>query len=59
MAHYDSKRTPDGFVGATDSVVPYAILMHIARELDAHMTRMHDEMSALGEGGSTEMDMGV
>ncbi|KAI1343077.1 peptidase family M28 [Xylariaceae sp. FL0016] len=59
VAHYDSKITPDGFIGATDSAAPCAILMHVARTLDAYLTQMHDEMDALGEGGTVEMDMGV
>ncbi|KAI1411122.1 peptidase family M28-domain-containing protein [Hypoxylon sp. FL1857] len=59
VAHYDSKITPKGFIGATDSAVPCAILMHVARTLDKFVTQMHDEMSALGEGGTVPMDMGV
>lgn len=59
VAHYDSKITPNGFIGATDSAAPCAILMHVARTLDRFVTQMYDEMSALGEGGSVEMDMGV
>lgn len=59
VAHYDSKITPNGFIGATDSAVPCAILMHVARTLDKFVTQMYDEMSALGEGGSVDMDMGV
>ncbi|KAI3335658.1 peptidase family M28 [Ustulina deusta] len=59
VAHYDSKITPDGFIGATDSAVPCAILMHVARIIDPFVTQMHDEMSALGEGGTVPMDMGV
>ncbi|CAJ2505066.1 Uu.00g124600.m01.CDS01 [Anthostomella pinea] len=59
VAHYDSKIAPEGFVGATDSAAPCAILMHVARSIDAYLTQMHDEMQALGEGGSVEMDMGV
>ena len=58
-AHYDSKKLPNGFVGATDSAVPCAILMHVARSMDQYMTQMHDEMDALGEGGTVAMDMGV
>ncbi|KAI0477515.1 glutaminyl-peptide cyclotransferase [Xylariaceae sp. FL0804] len=58
-AHYDSKISPEGFVGATDSAAPCAILMHVARALDRFVTQMHDEMDALGEGGTVEMDMGV
>jgi glutaminyl-peptide cyclotransferase len=59
VAHYDSKYRPEGFIGATDSAVPCAILMHVARSLDKYLTQMHDEMDALGEGGTVEMDMGV
>lgn len=60
VAHFDSKITPSGFIGATDSAVPCAVLMHVARSIDKYLTQMHDEMVALGElGGSPEMDMGV
>ncbi|KAK9774834.1 putative Glutaminyl-peptide cyclotransferase [Seiridium cardinale] len=60
VAHYDSKMKPDGFIGATDSAVPCAILLHVARFVDEYMQRMHDEMIALGElGGTVPMDMGV
>lgn len=59
VAHYDSKITPTGFIGATDSAVPCAILMHVARSIDRFITQMHNEMSALGEGGTVPMDMGV
>lgn len=56
--HYDSKSLPEGHVGAT-SAVPCAILMHVARSIDGYMTQMHDEMNALGEGGTVAMDMGI
>jgi hypothetical protein len=59
VAHYDSKYSPTGFVGATDSAVPCAILMHVARTLDKFLTQMHEEMNALGEGGTVEQDMGI
>lgn len=60
VAHFDSKITPNGFIGATDSAVPCAVLMHVARSIDKYLTQMHDEMVELGElGGSPEMDMGV
>jgi len=58
-AHYDSKSVPEGFIGATDSAVSCAILMHVARSIDRYVTQMHEEMAALGEGGSVDMDMGV
>ncbi|KAI8938755.1 hypothetical protein NX059_004621 [Plenodomus lindquistii] len=39
VAHYDSKYTPKGFIGATDSAAPCAMLMHIARSIDAALTK--------------------
>ena len=33
-AHYDSKRTPRGFLGATDSALPVALLLDMALTLD-------------------------
>lgn len=60
VAHFDSKLTPTGFIGATDSAVPCAVLMHVARSIDKYLTQMHDEMVELGElGGSVPMDMGI
>lgn len=60
VAHFDSKSLPAGFIGATDSAVPCAVLMHVAKSIDKYLTQMHDEMVALGEqGGSPATDMGV
>jgi glutaminyl-peptide cyclotransferase len=59
VAHYDSKIEPKGFIGATDSAAPCAVLMHVARSIDKYVTQMHDEMAALNEGGTVEMDMGI
>ncbi|KAI8937059.1 hypothetical protein NX059_006278 [Plenodomus lindquistii] len=59
VAHYDSKYQPDGFIGATDSAAPCAMLLHVAKVVDAYVQRMYDEMQELGEGGSVEMDMGI
>lgn len=39
VAHYDSKLTPAGFIGATDSAAPCAMLMHVARSIDEALTR--------------------
>ena len=33
-AHYDSKVTPTGFLGATDSALPVALLLDMALTLD-------------------------
>ncbi|KAG9191633.1 glutaminyl-peptide cyclotransferase [Alternaria panax] len=59
VAHYDSKLQPSGFIGATDSAAPCAMLMHIAKLVDPYIQRMYDEMSALQEGGTVDMDMGI
>lgn len=48
VAHYDSLRTPEGFIGATDSAAPCAMLMHAARNLDAAMTKRWAAMDKLG-----------
>jgi glutaminyl-peptide cyclotransferase len=47
-AHYDSKLTPHGFIGATDSAVPCAMLLHAARAVDEALTRKWDAMAAQG-----------
>jgi glutaminyl-peptide cyclotransferase len=39
VAHYDSKYTPEGFIGAIDSAAPCAMIMHVARSIDAAMTK--------------------
>lgn len=39
VAHYDSKYTPKGFIGATDSAAPCAMILHIARSIDAALTK--------------------
>ena len=50
VAHYDSKLTPSGFIGATDSAVPCAILMHAARSVDAALTKKWAAMQMEHEG---------
>ena len=39
VAHYDSKLEPEGFIGAVDSAVPCAVLMHAARSIDEALTK--------------------
>ncbi|CAO2657232.1 Nn.00g033580.m01.CDS01 [Neocucurbitaria sp. VM-36] len=39
VAHYDSKYTPKGFIGAIDSAAPCAMIMHVARSIDAALTK--------------------
>lgn len=59
VAHYDSKLKPDGFIGATDSAAPCAMIMWAAKVVDKYAQQMYDEMSELGEGGDVDMDMGI
>lgn len=54
VAHYDSMHKPEGFVGATDSAAPCAILLHAARSIDAALTRKWDAMKESGEAGMDE-----
>lgn len=39
VAHYDSKYTPEGFIGATDSAAPCAMILHIARSIDSALSK--------------------
>lgn len=48
VAHYDSKFTPEGFIGAIDSAAPCAMILHAARSIDAALTKKWKEMVADG-----------
>ncbi|KAL6716613.1 hypothetical protein ACLMJK_006181 [Lecanora helva] len=48
VAHYDSKMSPEGFIGATDSAAPCAMLMHTARSLDGALTKKWAAMKNVG-----------
>jgi hypothetical protein len=50
-AHYDSKLTPLGFIGATDSAASCAMLMHVARSVDEALTSKWAAMEAEGSRG--------
>jgi glutaminyl-peptide cyclotransferase len=52
VAHYDSKLTPPGFIGATDSAAPCAMIMHAARSVDEALTRKWTSMQADGSADS-------
>ncbi|KAF2022373.1 hypothetical protein BU24DRAFT_458230 [Aaosphaeria arxii CBS 175.79] len=39
VAHYDSKISPEGFIGAIDSAAPCAMLLHAARSIDKALTK--------------------
>ncbi|KAH7020926.1 peptidase family M28-domain-containing protein [Microdochium trichocladiopsis] len=49
VAHYDSKIAPEGFIGATDSAAPCAMLMYTAKTIDAQLTKLWEGMEASGE----------
>jgi hypothetical protein len=46
VAHYDSKYKPDGFIGATDSAAPCAIILHAIKSVDAALTKKWKEAEA-------------
>lgn len=48
VAHYDSKLSPTGFIGAIDSAAPCAMLLHTARAIDDALTKKWNAMSAAG-----------
>lgn len=50
-AHYDSKYKPEGFIGATDSAVPCAVIMHAMRSIDTALTK---KWAAMDEAGHTQ-----
>lgn len=54
VAHFDSKLSPPGFIGATDSAAPCAMIMHAARSVDEALTRKWDAMKAEGSNGLEE-----
>jgi hypothetical protein len=49
VAHFDSKLTPKGFIGATDSAAPCAMLLHVARSIDSALTARWKKMQDDGE----------
>lgn len=44
VAHYDSKYSPEGFIGAIDSAAPCAMIMHAVRAIDDALTRKWTSM---------------
>lgn len=56
VAHYDSKITPDGFIGAIDSAAPCAMILHAARSIDQALTRKWEAMMVEGEGTNADLD---
>lgn len=48
VAHFDSKYEPDGFIGATDSAAPCAMILHAAQSLDKLLDAKWQTMQAQG-----------
>ncbi|KAL8714527.1 MAG: hypothetical protein Q9220_001475 [cf. Caloplaca sp. 1 TL-2023] len=59
VAHYDSLSSPKGFIGATDSAAPCAMLMHAARSIDAALTAKWERMKSNGMDIEFEDQQGV
>ena len=59
VAHYDSLSVPEGFVGAIDSAAPCAMLMHVARSIDAALTAKWEKMHTDGLDSEFEDNQGV
>ncbi|RAO70288.1 uncharacterized protein BHQ10_006300 [Talaromyces amestolkiae] len=56
VAHYDSKYSPTGFIGAIDSAAPCAMIMHAVRSIDAALTRKWEDMEAQGDALDAGLD---
>ncbi|KAL8948417.1 MAG: hypothetical protein Q9222_005395 [Ikaeria aurantiellina] len=59
VAHYDSLSIPRGFIGATDSAAPCAMLMHAARCIDTALTAKWEKMKSDGMDIEFEDQQGV
>jgi glutaminyl-peptide cyclotransferase len=59
VAHYDSKIAPEGFIGATDSAAPCAMLMHVARTLDGYLDSLWDQLKPQADNGEPGLNVGV
>jgi glutaminyl-peptide cyclotransferase len=59
VAHYDSKLTPEGFIGATDSAAPCAMILHAVRSVDEALTRKWSAMEAAGNVDGVEEEHGL
>jgi glutaminyl-peptide cyclotransferase len=61
VAHYDSKLTPTGFIGAIDSAAPCAMILHAARSINDALTKKWETMQTEGHGagGGIEEEKGI
>lgn len=58
-AHYDSKLVPEGFIGATDSAAPCAMILHAVRSVDEALTHKWNAMEAGGNIEGVEEEHGL
>lgn len=56
VAHYDSLSHPEGFIGATDSAAPCAMIMSAVRSIDTALTSKWQNMKANGLDLDLELD---
>ncbi|KAJ5778175.1 hypothetical protein N7520_001421 [Penicillium odoratum] len=59
VAHYDSKLTPEGFIGAIDSAAPCAMIMHAMRTIDAALEKKWAAMREKGMDPTFEEERGI
>lgn len=59
VAHYDSKLIPEGFIGATDSAAPCAMILHAVRSVDEALTRKWSAMESAGTVDGLEEEHGL
>ncbi|KAI5295943.1 hypothetical protein KEM52_006356 [Ascosphaera acerosa] len=58
-AHYDSKLTPKGFIGAIDSAAPCAMIMHAMRSIDSALTARWTQIEEQGMGETHRDEPGI
>lgn len=59
VAHYDSKLTPEGFIGAIDSAAPCAMIMHAMQTIDAALDKKWAAMRQKGMDPTFEEERGI
>ncbi|KAJ5935245.1 hypothetical protein N7466_004792 [Penicillium verhagenii] len=59
VAHYDSKLTPEGFIGAIDSAAPCAMIMHAMRTIDIALDKKWAAMREKGLDPAFEEECGI
>jgi glutaminyl-peptide cyclotransferase len=59
VAHYDSKLIPEGFIGATDSAAPCAMILHAVRSVDEALTRKWSAMESADTVDGLEEEHGL